>query len=444
MVHRKNTLLVVLCLALTGLGIVLSGFNQKSISQAGGRPTSSSTTSLIDFFPQISKPALSGIKSKDPKKVVAFSEATSSFVNKINLSRYMGFIKDLADFKSRYSTSPGCDAAANYLMKHFSSLGFKAELQPFSIGPRRASNVIATLPGTADKEAKGAFLVFGAHYDSISRDSDPLVTAPGAEDNASGTAALMELAQLFHDQPPRTTVVLVAFAGEEEGLIGSTAYVDSLRTSGSDKRMQAALIMDMIGYTKDADLDILFETSPKFESIVSLPTSLAAEFTKLRTETSLRPFGSDHVPFLNENLPAFLVIENDWDAYPAYHRSSDVPANISNDMAGESMKLVAAWAYKMANERMLIPVISTISYKNSALVIKGENFQRDAQIEIDDQPLGRIKVTQPDAAGSATYKQLKSKDSRLTSLLPEGKVVTITVLNPQTGTRSTPFSFERK
>ncbi|HMZ82119.1 MAG TPA: hypothetical protein PLL06_20645, partial [Acidobacteriota bacterium] len=96
------------------------------------------------------------------------------------------------------------------------------------------------------------------------------------------------------------------------------------------------------------------------------------------------------------------------------------------------------------NERMLIPVISTISYKNSALVIKGENFQRDAQIEIDDQPLGRIKVTQPDATGSATYKQLKSKDSRLTSLLPEGKTVAITVLNPQTGTRSTPFSFERK
>ncbi|MBI4752069.1 MAG: M20/M25/M40 family metallo-hydrolase [Acidobacteria bacterium] len=444
MVHRKNTLLVVVCLALIGWVVLVSVFSQEPVSQAGGGAASSSTTSLIDFFPQISKPTLSGIKPKNPKKGVVTSEATSSFVNEVNINRYVGYIKELADFKSRYSTSPGCDAAANYLMKHFSSLGFKTELQPFPIGPRRASNVIATLPGTADKEAKGAFLVFGAHYDSISRDSDPLVTAPGAEDNASGTAALMELATLFHDHPPRTTVVLVAFAGEEEGLIGSTAYVDSLRTSGSDKRMQAALIMDMIGYTKDADLDILFETSSKFESIAALPTSLAAEFTRLRTETSLRPFGSDHVPFLNEDLPAFLVIENDWDAYPAYHRSSDVPANISNDMAGESMKLVAAWAYKMANERMLIPVISTISYKNSALVVKGENFQRDAQIEIDDQPLGRIKVAQPDAAGSATYKQLKSKDSRLTSLLPEGKVVTITVLNPQTGTRSTPFSFERK
>lgn len=274
---------------------------------------------------------------------------TDRFVERIELARYLKSVETLANFKSRYTTSPGCRAAAEYLASHFSSLGLKVSRQPFRIGPGRAENVIAVLPGANDPAGVGEFLLIGAHYDSIAQDADRLKLAPGAEDNASGTAALMELARLFHDQRPRLTIVFAAFAGEEQGLVGSRAYVAELKKSGRADRLKAALIMDMIGFTKDAELDLTFETLEKFKPLAESATRTAKRYAALTTTISLNPFGSDHVPFLDADLPAFLVIESDWDKYPAYHKSTDVPKNVSPDMAREALKLVAAWTFEAAN-----------------------------------------------------------------------------------------------
>jgi Zn-dependent M28 family amino/carboxypeptidase len=274
---------------------------------------------------------------------------TERFVERIEIMRYLKSVETLANFKSRYTTSPGCRAAAEYLASHFSSLGLKVSRQPFRIGPGRAENVIAVLPGANDPTGVGEFLLIGAHYDSIAQDADRLKLAPGAEDNASGTAALMELARLFHDQKLRMTIVFAAFAGEEQGLVGSRAYVAELKKSGRADRLKAALIMDMIGFTKDAELDLTFETLEKFKPLAESATQAAKRYAALTTTISLNPFGSDHVPFLDADLPAFLVIESDWDKYPAYHKSTDVPKNVSPDMAREALKLVAAWTFEAAN-----------------------------------------------------------------------------------------------
>jgi Zn-dependent M28 family amino/carboxypeptidase len=274
---------------------------------------------------------------------------TERFIERIEMARYLKNVETLANFKSRYTTSPGCRAAGDFLANAFSSLGLQVSRQPFRIGPGRAENIVARLPGTDDPTGGGEFLLIGAHYDSIAQDADRLKLAPGAEDNASGTSALVELARLFHDQRPRMTIVFVAFAGEEQGLVGSRAYVAELKKSGRAQRLKAALIMDMIGFTKDAELDVTFETLEKYKPLAESATQAAKRYAGVTTTISLNPFGSDHVPFLDADLPAFLVIESDWDKYPAYHKSTDVPQNVSPDMAREALKLIAAWTFETAN-----------------------------------------------------------------------------------------------
>jgi Zn-dependent M28 family amino/carboxypeptidase len=111
--------------------------------------------------------------------------------------------------------------------------------------PTRITNVVATLRGT-DPTAADRVYVVGAHYDS--RVSDVLngtSDAPGANDDASGTAAVLELARVFAPRPTEATIQFVAFAGEEQGLLGSDHFAQLAQDQG--RNIQGVLNMDIIG-----------------------------------------------------------------------------------------------------------------------------------------------------------------------------------------------------
>src|SRR5690606_24308011 len=116
-------------------------------------------------------------------------------------------------------------------------------------------NVMARLPGTGRPDD---IIVVGAHYDSISQ--SPQTTAPGAEDNGSGTAGLLELARILAPARPEATILFIAYAGEEQGLNGSYDHVRKLRAAGELTKVKAVYNMDMIAYTSDADFDCLLES----------------------------------------------------------------------------------------------------------------------------------------------------------------------------------------
>jgi aminopeptidase YwaD len=120
-------------------------------------------------------------------------------------------------------------------------------------------NVVGVLPGT-DPKLKNEAIVIGAHYDHLGRGGEGSL-APragdihyGADDNASGTAGMLELARIFSAQKPRRTIVFVAFSGEEEGLIGSNYYVNHPVVPLANT--VAMINMDMIGRLKDQKLII--------------------------------------------------------------------------------------------------------------------------------------------------------------------------------------------
>src|SRR5688500_3626328 len=148
--------------------------------------------------------------------------------------------------EGRLTGTPGNDSAAAYLARRYKSLGlvapFPGYLQPFearSAGdahagrtePRRSQNVIALVRGR-DAVLREEYIVVGAHFDHLGRSTtfaqDPDAKDAirnGADDNASGTAAVLELARLFAMNPPRRSVIFANFSGEELCLIGAQYFV---------------------------------------------------------------------------------------------------------------------------------------------------------------------------------------------------------------------------
>lgn len=149
-------------------------------------------------------------------------------------------IQHLEDYGTRNCYEPESVEAQNWIRQQFENMGLTVRLQDFPMSGGEASdNVIATLVGTKYPDE---FIVIGGHYDSITY-SGP---EPGADDNASGTSGVMEVARILSQYEFDRTIIFCAFSGEEYGLYGSEAYADSCAAAGMN--IHGYLNMDMIGY----------------------------------------------------------------------------------------------------------------------------------------------------------------------------------------------------
>lgn len=170
-------------------------------------------------------------------------------------------------------------------------------------------NLILTLPGGQKADE---VVILSAHLDSTSED-DPFVLAPGAEDNASGSAALLEAARLFTDVQFARTLRIIWFTGEEQGLLGSDRYVKRLE---NPNEVVGVLNLDMFGY--DSDNDACFEMHvgelPQSDAIgqcfvqsidaYDLPLQRYDYLTDLATDRS------DHGSFWEAEIGAVEILEN--------------------------------------------------------------------------------------------------------------------------------------
>ncbi|HXW53487.1 MAG TPA: M28 family metallopeptidase [Myxococcota bacterium] len=264
-----------------------------------------------------------------------FSSSVDKAVAAIDMEQWYEDTKQLASF-NRFYRSPEINLARDWLVEKFSGIGLTTSIEEITIRGQAGFNVVAEISG---RDPNDIYLV-GAHYDSISEKAHD--RAPGAEDNASGTAGLLALARAFMAEPePKSRIRFVAFSGEEAGLHGSKAHVANIFARREQDKIKEVLIMDMIGYTSDDDLDALIETSSSQQNLVDLLRSSANKYSQGRIETSFNYWGSDHVPFINNGFSAALLIENDYNEYPHYHRSTDVPANLRKEMAEVILKMIA-------------------------------------------------------------------------------------------------------
>jgi len=267
-------------------------------------------------------------------------------------STLQGLIK-AAD--SRYIASKYIEKAETFIAGTFKgSLGQnRVESQPFDFHSTKCKNIIGILQGDSND-----FIVVGAHYDSLPAEGK----APGADDNGSGVAALLEVVRLMaqRKQKPKLTVVFAAVSAEEEGLVGSTNFVKSqwFRDRQRLGRFHGALIMDQVGASM-GHRGAIFETNLKNTSkctgqLVEMEISaLQSQNTLLKgkSEVDYQGWGSDHMPFLRSDLPAVLVISeaNRDSAHQFGHTSNDTIDKVDFEYATDLCSLVAGAAALLAS-----------------------------------------------------------------------------------------------
>ncbi|MBE9563608.1 MAG: Zn-dependent exopeptidase M28 [Proteobacteria bacterium] len=258
-------------------------------------------------------------------------------VSGVQKSDYEANLAKLVSFPTRFSSSVHYTAAANWASNRFLGLGLTSSVVPIEIPSLgNSANVIACKQGSGGIGRKN--IVMTAHLDSVNHPGGLDAVAPGADDNASGASAVLSMAAALSSVTFTHDLTFVFFGGEEQGLHGSTQYLNSL--SASEKaNIHAVLNMDMIGSLNTTTPTVLLEGAPISQWMIDELVNSATNHTMLEIQTSLNPFASDHVPFLNAQIPAVLTIEGADDANDAIHTDQDTLDRVNVELAMEILRM---------------------------------------------------------------------------------------------------------
>jgi Zn-dependent M28 family amino/carboxypeptidase len=246
-------------------------------------------------------------------------------------------------FEGRRTGTPGSRKAQAFLQRRFEELGLKpfgaAYATPFSftktsvkglLTPGRqykteypsAANYIGYIPGSAAPER---FIVVSAHYDHLGMKDGVLY--PGADDNASGVAAMLAIASWFKAHPPRHSIVFAAFDGEELGLRGARAFMAALPFP--KEQLALNLNLDMVGHNDTNEIFVAGTSyTPALKPLVAQAAARNAVMVKLGHDRSPLVAGSvedwtgssDHGPFHDAGVPfLYFGVEDHAD----YHAPGD-------------------------------------------------------------------------------------------------------------------------
>lgn len=258
-----------------------------------------------------------------------------------NLRRHVAAI---ASREHNYLHPAELEAAGRYIEGALHAIGYSVTAQRFVRDRREVRNIEIEVRGSGKRDE---IIVVGAHYDSVSG-------APGANDNGSGVAALIELARLMHDARPEATLRFVAFVDEEppffkSGDMGSQHYARRCRERG--ERVTAMFSLETIGYYSDKPgsqhypppLHFFYPRTGNFVAFVANFRSRALlhrAISAFRHNTAFPSEGiaapaflpgvdwSDHASFWEQGYPALMITDTALYRYPDYHAESDTPDKV--------------------------------------------------------------------------------------------------------------------
>ena len=263
-----------------------------------------------------------------------------SLVNKVSRDSIESSLTKLVSFPTRHSTSAGYGNAATFARKQLKGMNYQTRLEMVTVGGGKSRNIIADKPG--EESGTRNVVIATAHLDSINLQGGPSAPAPGADDNGSGSAGLLEIGRVFRDHRSKHDLRLILFGGEEQGLFGSKRYVASLPPLERTK-IRAVINMDMIGSLNSASRSVLLEGAPLSQTVIDGLAQAAATYTQLPVETSLHPFASDHVPFINAQIPAVLTIEGADNTNSSVHSANDTLNKIDFEITQEILRMNIAF-----------------------------------------------------------------------------------------------------
>jgi hypothetical protein len=278
--------------------------------------------------------------------------------------------QELEDFGTRHSQRLGGELAGYWIRDQFLDYGY-LDVAFHDFSSIYNDNVVCVKPGAVSPQKH---VIVGGHYDSITSNPD---YAPGADDNATGTVGVLAAARAMAPYDFEYTVVFIAFSGEEQGLLGSTAWADEAAANGMD--VEGALITDMLGYRhadSPVNIDIIYNTaSQPIRSLIDDAIDLYVP--EHEAVDGYLPWGasSDHVSFWNAGYRAILFFESS-QAYSPY-------IHTSNDLIGPS---VNDFSFMLQNVRTVVAATAVMARPYEDLSSSGDLPAATARLQIYPNP----------------------------------------------------------
>ncbi|MEA5506369.1 M28 family peptidase [Halotia wernerae UHCC 0503] len=261
--------------------------------------------------------------------------------------RLQTHLREIARERDPYMATAGHFFVQEYIRQQFTQWG-SVDFHTFQVGSKTCKNLILNLPSQfVQNKANLPPILIGAHYDAVPG-------TPGADDNATGVAVLIELARKFAAEPARYPLRLVAFDMEEYGLLGSIEYAALLRQQQQPLRLMMSL--EMLGYRDSspdsqsypAPLELFYPNQGDFIALIGnlriIPDliGMSRSIRKIGIPSQWLPVPnrglivpqtrqSDHAPFWDLGYPAIMVTDTAFMRNPHYHKSSDRIATLDLD-----------------------------------------------------------------------------------------------------------------
>ena len=317
------------------------------------------------------------------EKILTLSSEVLKIVDKVSISRLEEHLNKLTspEMEGRGVGQKGIEIAKKYIadkfgefgLKPVENLGLKDYFQNY-ITPQYStssfgygnyvkgrvaawgsnlevitSNVLGMIKGAENPDE---FLVISAHYDHLGKDARTNVFFPGADDNASGVAALIEVSRILaKEKPPKKSVIFAALSGEEASKTGAEMLAKKLLVNGIANKTEV-LNLEMLGGIGGDRLDIWFRRNTLAKNLVD-KLEEAGEIVQTKTQVHLGADpDSDALKFNAKGIPSVCVA---WDYtlegnHPYYHTSQDTADKINKNVFKEAVRLITASSYLLAHK----------------------------------------------------------------------------------------------
>jgi len=286
---------------------------------------------------------MNNIDSRETSFAIDFVE----MVNKVNKTMISYYLEPLVDIGTRFTGSKTCKTAAEFIYNRFKELELDVYIDPWRYLRYKCQNVVATLNGT-DPSSDAIFLLC-AHYDTIG-------DSPGANDDGSGIAAMLSIANITSKYSFNHTIRFLATSGEEVGLYGSHDYARKLYER--DENIVAVLNIDTIGNTTKKGDNVVYLLKPDRSEWISSLIKETSQTYKVNiglTVLHVDNRGNDHQSFLNYGYDAVQFVQLARGNYPM-HTPQDTIEKINYTYLIKVTKLILASTIELASKPIDVQV----------------------------------------------------------------------------------------
>ncbi len=320
---------------------------------------------LIIIFISFSQSSISKEINVNIKNNDFINKQTFEIINKINESILRSHIQKIQNFGPHPTGSNNLNQLRRYLVQELNSYNLSVKLLDWKYKFKQGENIEATLTG----KNKGT-IILCAHYDSVT-------ISPGADDDGSGVASVLHLAEIFGKYKFNSTIKFVFFSGEEQGLLGSRKYAEQIYQN--NENIVGVICLDGIGYAND---DVSNKTIKNYADksanwIVDITKDIASyyhDFIKLNIIRYPNERISDHHSFYELGYQTSYFLE--YDLNPFYHTSEDTMDKMNINYLSRVTKLIAGTISEMAKTN------KNLKESSIKIDIKGSIFSYPDQLRI--------------------------------------------------------------